>query len=361
MASRLGTPSYFSVSIEGEPALYSRRRCRPPANTQNEYVFFGGKRVAVVPASGSSLFYAEDLLGSSRVIVQSNGTLCYDADFTPFGAERAYTSTCPQNYKFEGKERDSETQNDEFGARSYSWRFGRWLSSDWSAVPVAVPYANLTNPQTLNLYAMVADDPESFADLDGHQDAANTFDYERGDPKKKDKDNDKDPPPPPPAQTTPPPPPPAPPKKGFGILPTGTGAVDLGVGKAGVTAQGSVAPIGGFVDNKGHPHVGAEASGSLDAYAGQHTAATPKQDKDSFVVGAFAGVGVGVTLTNAGNAPAMKSMTNTLNIDLGLGPAASISISSGHSGVSSVTITLGWGCCAAVTETNTGTATLPSQ
>jgi len=31
-----------------------------------------------------------------------------------------------------------------------------------------VPYANLTNPQTLNLYAMVRDNPESFADLDGH-------------------------------------------------------------------------------------------------------------------------------------------------------------------------------------------------
>jgi hypothetical protein len=29
-------------------------------------------------------------------------------------------------------------------------------------------YANLTNPQTLNLYSMVADDPESSADLDGH-------------------------------------------------------------------------------------------------------------------------------------------------------------------------------------------------
>src|ERR1019366_5154058 len=71
-----------------------------------------GKRVAVVPASGSALYYAEDLLGSSRVIVQSNGTLCYDADFTPFGAEVGYTSTCPQNYKFEGKERDMETQND---------------------------------------------------------------------------------------------------------------------------------------------------------------------------------------------------------------------------------------------------------
>ena len=30
-----------------------------------------------------------------------------------------------------------------------------------------VPWAN---PQTLTVYAMVADDPESFADLDGHCD-----------------------------------------------------------------------------------------------------------------------------------------------------------------------------------------------
>lgn len=43
---------------------------------------FGGKRVAMVPASGAGVYYAEDLLGSSRVMVQANGTLCYDADFT---------------------------------------------------------------------------------------------------------------------------------------------------------------------------------------------------------------------------------------------------------------------------------------
>jgi RHS repeat-associated protein len=111
-------------------------------NTLNEYVYFGGKRVAQLPASSGALYYAEDMLGSSRVMVQANGTLCYDADFTPFGGERPYTSTCAQNYKFEGKERDTETGNDDFGAREYSWRFGRWLSSDWSSVPVAVPYAN---------------------------------------------------------------------------------------------------------------------------------------------------------------------------------------------------------------------------
>jgi RHS repeat-associated protein len=88
---------------------------------------------------------------------------------TPTAASaRAYTNSCPQNYKFEGKERDAESGNDDFGARYYSNRFGRWLSADWSAVPAPVPYANLTNPQTLNLYVMVSDDPESFADLDGH-------------------------------------------------------------------------------------------------------------------------------------------------------------------------------------------------
>jgi RHS repeat-associated protein len=137
-------------------------------NMTAEYVFFGGKRVAQVPASGNPIYYVEDLLGTSRVITTNTGVVCYDADFYPYGGERSYTNTCPQNYKFEGKERDTETGNDDFGARYYSNRFGRWLSADWSAVPVPVPYANLTNPQTLNLYAMVADDPESFADLDGH-------------------------------------------------------------------------------------------------------------------------------------------------------------------------------------------------
>jgi len=136
----------------------------------NEYVFFAGRRIAMRNVSTNTIYYyAEDMLGSSRTIVQAGQTSpCYDADFYPFGGERDVTTTCSQNYKFEGKERDTETLNDDFGARYYSWRFGRWLSADWSSVPAPVPYANLTNPQTLNLYAMVRDNPETFADLDGH-------------------------------------------------------------------------------------------------------------------------------------------------------------------------------------------------
>jgi RHS repeat-associated protein len=138
-------------------------------NITDEYVYFGGKRVAHrVVSSGSIYYYGEDYLGSSRVLTTSSGVVCYEADFDPYGGERVITNTCAQNYKFEGKERDSETQNDDFGARYYISRLCRWLSPDWSAVPAPVPYANLANPQTLNLYAMVGDNPETFADLDGH-------------------------------------------------------------------------------------------------------------------------------------------------------------------------------------------------
>jgi RHS repeat-associated protein len=137
---------------------------------QNTGELWRGKdRPPASVSSGTIDYYEEDMLGSSRTLVQAGGTSpCFDADFLPFGYEKDVTTTCSQNYKFEGKERDTETGDDDFGARCYTWRLGRWLSADWSAVPAPVPYANLTNPQTLNLYAMVSDNPESFADLTGH-------------------------------------------------------------------------------------------------------------------------------------------------------------------------------------------------
>jgi RHS repeat-associated protein len=69
---------------------------------------------------------------------------------------------------FTGKERDAESGNDYFGARYYASSMGRWLSPDWSAKIEPVPYAKLSNPQTLNLYAYVVNNPLAHADADGH-------------------------------------------------------------------------------------------------------------------------------------------------------------------------------------------------
>jgi RHS repeat-associated protein len=109
-----------------------------------ELIYFGGERVAQrIPSSGIVDYYEGDMLGSARTMVQAGQTtLCDDEDFLPFGDERDINSSCSQNYKFEGKERDLATGNDDFGARYYRSVLGRWLSPDWSSVPAPVPEAN---------------------------------------------------------------------------------------------------------------------------------------------------------------------------------------------------------------------------
>jgi hypothetical protein len=42
------------------------------------------------------------------------------------------------------------------------------MSPDWADKPEAVPYSDLHNPQSLNLYAYVSNNPLSRADFDGH-------------------------------------------------------------------------------------------------------------------------------------------------------------------------------------------------
>ena len=74
----------------------------------------------------------------------------------------------PFAYQFTGKERDSESGLDYFGARYYASTVGRWLSPDWSAKAEPVPYAKLDNPQSLNLYSYVGNNPLSRIDADGH-------------------------------------------------------------------------------------------------------------------------------------------------------------------------------------------------
>jgi RHS repeat-associated protein len=68
-----------------------------------------------------------------------------------------------------GKERDSESGLDYFGARYYGSALGRYMSPDWSAKEEPVPYAKLGDPQTLNLYSYVQNNPLARFDDDGHE------------------------------------------------------------------------------------------------------------------------------------------------------------------------------------------------
>ncbi len=90
-------------------------------NTNNanffEYIFFNGKRIARRDSSGNINYSFADHLGTSRDVTSAAGTVLDDSDFYPFGGERApLVNTCPQNFKFNGKEPDPETGLDDIGA-----------------------------------------------------------------------------------------------------------------------------------------------------------------------------------------------------------------------------------------------------
>ena len=177
-------------------------------NMLNEYIFFAGKRTARRNASGSVYYYFSDHLGTAHIITDASGVTCYDADYYPYGGERNYVNTCPQNYKFTGKERDTETGLDYFGARYDASNLGRFMSPDEftggpvsaygppdPAPPGALPYADITNPQSLNKYAYVYNNPLRYVDPTGHSCWKAIFGGKCAD--------DPPPPPPPPPPKTP--------------------------------------------------------------------------------------------------------------------------------------------------------------
>jgi len=76
------------------------------------------------------------------------------------------SSVCVSRYT--GKVRDTESGSDYFGARYYASNMGRFMSPDWSGDPSPVPWADMENPQSLNLYSYVGNNPLSRTDPNGH-------------------------------------------------------------------------------------------------------------------------------------------------------------------------------------------------
>jgi RHS repeat-associated protein len=142
---------------------------------QAEYVFFNGKRVARIDGptgAGGVFYYFSDHLKTASVITDATGTIKSESDYYPWGGELALIANDSNHYKFTGKERDTETGLDYFGARYYSNGLGRFISADWSATPIPVPYADLGDPQSLDLNTYVRNLPTTRTDPDGHQTVA---------------------------------------------------------------------------------------------------------------------------------------------------------------------------------------------
>jgi RHS repeat-associated protein len=139
-------------------------------------VYAGGRHLG--SNRGGMTFSHSDWLGTERVRINSvyvNNPATYErCSSLPFGDGLSCTpaGTDPGPYTsplhFTGKERDSESGLDNFGARYDASSMGRFMSPDWSEGPDTVPYADFGNPQTTNLYTYAGNNPTTFNDPNGH-------------------------------------------------------------------------------------------------------------------------------------------------------------------------------------------------
>ncbi|MGH9739305.1 MAG: RHS repeat-associated core domain-containing protein [Candidatus Acidiferrales bacterium] len=142
--------------------------CNGWSGGAGDFVYLGGKLIAEY-ADGTVYFTQTDHLGSTRILTgypTPGVAACYD--YYPFGEIISCGATGDQSQKFTDYLRDSETNLDDANARYFASALGRFMSPDWSPSPDNVPYANFSDPQTLNLYSYVTNNPLTLRDPGGH-------------------------------------------------------------------------------------------------------------------------------------------------------------------------------------------------
>jgi RHS repeat-associated protein len=134
-------------------------------NLKSEYVFFSGRRIARRDYPGGAVsYYFSDHLKTTGIITDAQGNVKSDSDYYPWGGELQFVVSDSNHYKFTGKERDTESGLDYFGARYYSNAMARFTSVD----PKQSSGYSI-DPQTWNRYAYVGNNPLRFIDPDGKE------------------------------------------------------------------------------------------------------------------------------------------------------------------------------------------------
>ena len=113
-------------------------------------------------------FYHLDAIGNVLAVTNYNGAVVEQHDYLPYGEELCGTQACGsvnpgQPKRFTGKERDTETGLDYFGARYYASKIGRFTTVD----PSITIKQNILDPQRWNRYAYGRNNPLRFVDPDG--------------------------------------------------------------------------------------------------------------------------------------------------------------------------------------------------
>ena len=110
------------------------------------------------------IYHHTDHLSGASVDTNENGDILQLTDYYPYGDERIEDTLTDfhNDYTYTGKERDEDTKLLYYEARYYNSHIGRFISIDpWSG--------DITDPQSLNKYAYVRNNPLKYMDPDGKE------------------------------------------------------------------------------------------------------------------------------------------------------------------------------------------------
>jgi RHS repeat-associated protein len=138
-----------------------------PSNYGSEgRIYWGGQQVAYRSTDGTTYFDHQDTLGTERGRTNYAGSAGSTYVSMPWGdgyTATVYSSGADQdNEHFAGLERDAESGTEHAQFRNYTSNQGRWLVPDQY-----MGSYDFTNPQSMNRYAYVLNNPASMVDPSG--------------------------------------------------------------------------------------------------------------------------------------------------------------------------------------------------
>src|SRR5271155_403010 len=151
-----GTTTVYIFS--GAQVIAEYENSAAPGSPTREYIPAGSAPVAKIEGT-STIYYLRDHL-SNRILTDSSGNVLGQSGHYPFGESWYSSGSTSTKWLFTSYERDSESGNDYAMARSYINRLGRFNSPDPAGGAPG-------DPQSLNRYAYVRDDPADLKDPSG--------------------------------------------------------------------------------------------------------------------------------------------------------------------------------------------------
>ncbi len=183
------TTQRVSYSDGTNTTIYPNKWYNKKGSVETKHVYAGGDLVATVEDDATNTIHT-DHLGGTNAATNEDGDVVQTLSYYPFGDQRVSDtySSFDEKRKFTGHEYDDDTELTYANARYYGQAIGRWMSQDPAFLAVgtsdladivrsqeddentrdkAALREYLSNPQNLNSYSYVNNNPLKYNDPEG--------------------------------------------------------------------------------------------------------------------------------------------------------------------------------------------------